>query len=65
VNAETGAESDTERQDELKKHVQSMQSHIKTLSEQIDSLDFVMMFVPVESAFLDAVNSQPNLIELS
>ncbi len=66
VNAET----DEERQSQLKRHVQSMQQHIKTLSdkayqkiEQIDSLDFVMMFVPVESAFLEAVNSQPNLIE--
>ncbi|TDR23526.1 DNA recombination protein RmuC [Marinicella litoralis] len=66
VNAAT----DAERQNQLKLHVQSMQQHIKTLSEkayqkieQIDSLDFVMMFVPVESAFLEAVNSQPNLIE--
>ena len=66
VNAET----DEERQSQLKRHVQSMQQHIKSLSdkayqkiEQIDSLDFVMMFVPVESAFLEAVNSQPNLIE--
>ncbi len=66
VNAET----DAERQNQLKLHVQSIQQHIKTLSEkayqkieQIDSLDFVLMFVPVESAFLEAVNSQPNLIE--
>ncbi len=66
VNAET----DTERQTQLKQHVQSMQQHIKTLSEkayqnigQLESLDFVLMFVPVESAFLEAINSQPNLLE--
>ncbi len=66
VNAET----DQERQEQLKQHVQSMQTHIKSLSEkayqnieQLDSLDFVLMFVPVESAFLEAVNSQPNLLE--
>ncbi len=64
------AEDDSERQSHLKQHVQSMQTHIKALSdkayqniEQIDSLDFVLMFVPVESAFLEAVNSQPNLLE--
>jgi len=64
------AEDDSERQAQLKQHVQSMQTHIKALSEksyqnieQIDSLDFVLMFVPVESAFLEAVNSQPNLLE--
>lgn len=64
------AEDDSERQSQLKQHVKSMQTHIKVLSdksyqniEQIDSLDFVLMFVPVESAFLEAVNSQPNLIE--
>lgn len=64
------AEDDSERQQQLKQHVQSMQTHIKALSEkayqnieQIDSLDFVLMFVPVESAFLEALNSQPNLLE--
>ena len=64
------AEDDGERRAQLKQHVQSMQTHIKALSdkayqniEQIDSLDFVLMFVPVESAFLEAVNSQPNLLE--
>ncbi|MGJ8664567.1 MAG: DNA recombination protein RmuC, partial [Marinicella sp.] len=64
------AESDSDRQKQLKQHVQSMQTHIKALSdkayqniEQLDSLDFVLMFVPVESAFLEAINAQPNLLE--
>ncbi|MCX7554347.1 DNA recombination protein RmuC [Marinicella sp. S1101] len=66
VNAET----DTERQKQLKQHVQSMKSHIDGLTkksyhdiEQLDSLDFVLMFVPIESAYLDAINAQPNLLE--
>ncbi len=64
------AESDEERQTQLKQHVQSMQQHIKSLSDkayqnigQLDSLDFVLMFVPVESAFLEAVHAQPGLLE--
>ncbi|MFC3195323.1 DNA recombination protein RmuC [Marinicella sediminis] len=64
------AEQDNERQQQLKAHVQSMQNHIRGLSEkayqnieQLDCLDFVLMFVPVESAFLEAVNAQPNLLE--
>lgn len=64
------AESDAERQSQLKQHVISMKSHIDGLSkksyqniEQLDSLDFVLMFVPIESAFLEAINSQPNLLE--
>ncbi len=66
VNAET----DSERQSNLKQHVTSMKSHIDGLTkksyqniEQLDSLDFVLMFVPIESAFLEAINSQPNLLE--
>lgn len=64
------AEQDSERQVHLKQHVQSMQTHIKNLSEkayqnieQLDSVDFVLMFVPVESAFVAAINAQPGLLE--
>ena len=63
-------EDEVARTTHLKAHVQSMQTHIKNLSDkgyqnidQLDCLDFVMMFVPVESAFLEAVNAQPNLLE--
>ncbi len=64
------AAHDDERQNELKQHVQSMKNHIDGLTkksyqniEQIDSLDFVLMFVPIESAYLEAINFQPNLLE--
>jgi DNA recombination protein RmuC len=64
------AEDDVERQQQLRHHVQSMKSHIEGLTkrdyqniEQLDTLDFVLMFVPIESAFLEAINAQPNLLE--
>jgi DNA recombination protein RmuC len=64
------AEDNTEKQNQLKAHVQSMKTHIDGLSkksyqniEQLDCLDFVLMFVPVESAYLEAINAQPGLLE--
>ncbi len=64
------AEENDEKQSQLKAHVQSMKTHIDGLSkksyqniEQLDCLDFVLMFVPVESAYLEAINVQPNLLE--
>jgi DNA recombination protein RmuC len=58
------------RDSHLKQHVQSMKTHIDGLSkksyqniEQLDCLDFVLMFVPVEAAYLEAINAQPNLLE--
>ncbi len=48
----------------LKEHVSSIRKHIKELSEknyqalyQIKTLDFVLMFVPIEPAYLLAINS--------
>ncbi len=64
------AEDDTERQQQLKQHVLSMKTHIDGLTkksyqniEALNSLDFVLMFVPVESAYLEAINSHPKLLE--
>lgn len=52
------AENDSERQAALKQHVKSIRNHVKGLSsknyENIyggNSPDFVLMFVPIESAF--------------
>ncbi|MCB1582025.1 MAG: DNA recombination protein RmuC [Marinicella sp.] len=59
-----------EKQQQLKAHVLSMKTHIDALSkksyqniEQIDCLDFVLMFVPIESAYLEALHAQPTLLE--
>jgi DNA recombination protein RmuC len=62
------AESEPERQQYLNAHVSSLRSHIKSLSikdyEKIDaikSLDFVFIFIPIEAAFLFALQHDPSL----
>ena len=50
----------------MREHINSIRSHIKNLSGknyqnlyQIESLDFVLMFMPIEPAFAYAVQSDP------
>jgi DNA recombination protein RmuC len=57
-----------ERQAHLQQHVSSLRSHIKGLSvkeyeklEGVKSLDFVFIFVPIEAAFMLALQHEPNL----
>lgn len=64
VNADSQAEEDAA----LKKHVESLRNHVKNLSgkqyetlDQLVSLDFVLMFVPIEAAFLKAQQEDPGL----
>ena len=61
-------DDDLERQRYLTAHVASLRNHIKQLSikdyEKLDgvkSLDFVFIFVPVEAAFLLALQHEPGL----
>ena len=70
VAYETAVSSDDDAARELaiKRHVQSLRVHVKKLSEQsydqlpgIRSLDFVLLFVPVESAFTLAMEKDPSL----
>lgn len=56
------------RESLLKVHVSSLKNHVKKLSEQdydqlpnVRSLDFVLMFVPIESAFASAMQTDHNL----
>lgn len=56
------AESDEIRHLALKQHIDSCKAHIKSLSEKkyqniygIKSLDFVLMFIPIEPAFMLAI----------
>jgi DNA recombination protein RmuC len=56
------------KQTHLKKHVQSLQTHIQQLSsknyEQLDgvrSLDFILLFVPIEAAFMQAIEFDPTI----
>lgn len=53
----------------LKNHVSSIKNHIKGLSEkdyssidELHSLDFVLLFVPIEQALMLAINNDDNLI---
>jgi DNA recombination protein RmuC len=62
------AETEEERLSSLQQHVLSLKSHIKQLSEkryqnlpQLNSLDFVLLFVPVEPAFSLALQKEPGL----
>ncbi|MEI6747339.1 MAG: DNA recombination protein RmuC, partial [Methylococcaceae bacterium] len=62
------AESEAIQKAALKRHVDSFKMHIKGLSEKnyqhihgVKSLDFVLMFVPVESAFMLAVANDNEL----
>jgi DNA recombination protein RmuC len=64
VNAET----EVEREAAAKRHVESVRAHIKNLSEKnyqqlygLKSLDFVLMFVPVEPAFMLAISHDSNV----
>ncbi len=62
------ADSDSQRELHMKQHLASLRTHVKRLSDQdyahlndVRSLDFVLMFVPVESAFTLAVEEDPKL----
>lgn len=53
----------------LREHIQSLRSHIKDLSQKdyhqlngIKSLDYVLLFIPIEPAFLLAIEHEPSLI---
>lgn len=56
------AETDASRNAALKRHLDSVRAHIKELAEKnyqqlygLQSLDFVLMFIPVEPAFMLAI----------
>ncbi len=59
---------ETDRVPALREHLLSVRRHIDQLSqrnytdiEQINTLDFVLMFVPVEAAFIEAVRADAGL----
>ncbi len=62
------ADSDAARQLALAEHLQSLRRHIDSLSsrnyddiDQLRTLDFVLLFVPVEAAFIEAVRADESL----
>ena len=63
------AEDEQQRQEFLKNHLNSLRTHIKGLDiknyeklETINSLDFVLIFIPVESAFMLALDNDPDIM---
>ncbi len=64
----TNADTDIERNSTIKRHLESVRSHIKELSEKnyqkiygLQSFDFVLMFIPIEPAFMLAISHDNNL----
>ncbi|TQV73562.1 DNA recombination protein RmuC [Exilibacterium tricleocarpae] len=62
------SDSDEDRRQALKQHIASLRTHINHLSvkdyeklEQVRTLDFVFIFIPVEAAFMLALQHEPNL----
>ncbi|MCX6186957.1 MAG: DNA recombination protein RmuC [Bacteroidetes bacterium] len=62
------SEDETEKTIALKEHLQSLRNHIKGLSDknyqnlyEVKSLDFVILFVPIEPAFALAMQADPAL----
>lgn len=62
------AENDTDRSNYLKAHISSIRKHIKDLNSkkyeqlyQINTPDYLIMFVPIEPAFAVAVQEDSNL----
>jgi DNA recombination protein RmuC len=62
------AENDSSRETALKAHITSVKNHINELAsknyqdiEEIKTLDFVVMFMPIEPAYLLAIQHEPQL----
>lgn len=62
------AADELERAAQLKLHVQSIKNHIRQLSAKdyqklygVESLDFVLMFIPIEPAFSSALQAESDL----
>ena len=70
--AYTKAEDESKKEIATKELVKSLNSHIKGLSNKkyedlkgIRTLDFVLMFIPIEGAFLLAISKDDNLFKIA
>ena len=63
------SEDDVTREAAINEHITAIRSHLRLLSRKdyqqlpgLRSLDYVLMFIPIEPAFLLAIDRQPELI---
>lgn len=63
------SEHESEKIKAISEHLLAIRNHIKQLSQKnyhqlkgINSLDYILMFIPVEPAFLTAIDRDPSLI---
>ena len=68
--AYVNAEDEISRAEHLKKHIQALKNHIDELSDKEyqkllkdNALDYVVIFVPVESAYVEAVRADTTLYD--
>ncbi|MCF1426667.1 MAG: DNA recombination protein RmuC [Shewanella sp.] len=66
------SQDDQEKAQALREHVISVRSHIRGLGHKdyqhlhgLKSLDYVLMFIPIEPAFLLAIEEDPQLVNLA
>ncbi len=64
------AENEEQETQALKDHMKSLESHIKDLSSKeyhklqgTNSLDYVVMFMPIESAYITAIGQDPDILK--
>lgn len=70
--AYVNAETETERAEALKRHIGCIRKHIQTLSSKEyqkflknKSLDYVMIFIPIEGAYVEAVRHDSDLYDFA
>ncbi|MEH6811997.1 MAG: DNA recombination protein RmuC [Motiliproteus sp.] len=66
------ADTDVERKSALSEHLNSLRRHIKDLSHkgyedlpELKTLDFVLLFVPIEGAFMTAIEADTELFSMA
>lgn len=69
-DAYCSSDDESQRPVLLKQHVQSLRQHIKGLSDKdyqnligVNSLDYVFLFMPIEAAYLQAVQADPEVFQ--
>lgn len=63
------ADNESDREQALEEHIKSIRSHLKTLSQKdysslkgLRTLDFVLMFLPIEGAYTTALQAEEKLL---